>query len=323
MSMYQAIKEFKKQFLYEPEIENEEKLKKYKHYIVCGMGGSHLAADLLKIGSSELPMLVYSSYGLPLLPEEIIKKSLFIAISYSGNTEEVIDAYKQAKKKKIPLVAISIGGELLKMAKADKIPYVKIPDTGIQPRSASGFMLKALLAIMKDKNRLADTEKLSDSLDVDGLEDHGKKLAESLFGRVPVIYSSEANKAVAYNWKIKFNETAKIPAFYNVFPELNHNEMNGFDVKEKTRDLSERFCFILLRDKSDHPQIQKRMQVLKNLYENRKLPVIEIELENSENFFSKIFNSLILADWVSYYSAMLYDSESEAVPMVEELKKLI
>ena len=98
--------------------------------------------------------------------------------------------------------------------------------------------------------------------------------------------------------------------------------MTGFDVKETTKNLSQKFCFILLEDKTDHPRIQKRMEILKKLYEDRKLPVIEIQL-NGKNVLDKIFRSLILADWTSYHTAKLYNVEPEAVPMVEEFKKLI
>lgn len=322
MEMQDAIKNFPGQFLFNPEIKNHGKLLKYKWYIVAGMGGSHLAADLLKAANPNLPLFVHRNYGLPDVPDEVLKNSLIIISSYSGNTEEAIDTYKQAKEKNIPLAAISIGGKLLTMAEADGIPYVKMPDTGIQPRSALGFSMKALLALMQENQALADIAKLSEILNPESVENDGKELAEKLYGHVPVIYSSQVNEPIAYNWKIKFNETGKIPAFYNVFPELNHNEMTGFDAKEKNRNLSEKFYFILLRDAADHPRIQKRMEILKKLYQDRKLPVIEIQIEG-QHIFHKIFSSLVLADWAAYHTALLYGLEPEAVPMIEEFKKLV
>ncbi len=130
------------------------------------------------------------------------------------------------------------------------------------------------------------------------------------------------NEAIAYNWKIKFNETGKIPAFYNIFSELNHNEMTGFDVKDVTKDLSKNFTFILLKDNADDERIQKRMRILKKLYEDRGLSVIEIELQG-DTAFQKIFSSIILADFAAYYTAMGYGLDPEQVPMVEEFKKLV
>ena len=322
MNMYDAIKNFSEQFLFNPEIKNKEKFSTYRWYIVAGMGGSHLAADLLKIWKADISLIVHKNYGLPKVPPEILKNCLIILSSYSGNTEEVLDVYQQARKKNIPLAAISVGGDLLKRAQADGIPYIQLPDTGIQPRLSLGFFIKALLALIKKDKALSEVSALSKTLLPEELEKNGQELAEKMHHLIPVIYSSEANGAIAYNWKIKFNETGKIPAFCNVLPELNHNEMTGFDVKETTKNLSQKFCFILLEDKTDHPRIQKRMEILKKLYEDRKLPVIEIQL-NGKNVLDKIFRSLILADWTSYHTAKLYNVEPEAVPMVEEFKKLI
>jgi len=319
--MYEAIKNFSKQFSYQPEIQNSEKLSRYTWYIVCGMGGSHLAADILKIYNPKLPLIIHKNYGLPEVPEEILSNSLVIISSYSGNTEEAIDSYQKAKEKNIPLAAISVGGKLIEMAKEDGIPYIILPNTGIQPRSALGFSLKALMALMCQENGLSEISSLSDIVPA-SIEEKGKKLAEDISNMVPMIYSSEANYPIAYNWKIKFNETGKIPAFCNVFPELNHNEMTGFDFNEKTKKMSESFCFIMLQDKLDHPKIKKRMDVTSKLLENKGLKVIKIELEGKD-VLHKIFSSLLLADFAAYYTAKMNGAESEQVPMVEEFKKLI
>jgi len=150
----------------------------------------------------------------------------------------------------------------------------------------------------------------------------GKALAYRIKGKVPVVYSSSENAPIAYNWKIKLNETGKIPAFMNVLPELNHNEMNGFDVHPSTRPLSRVFHFLLLKDKNDNEHVQKRMEVLASLYEARKLPVMTLELKG-KTVLEKIFSSLLLADWLAYHTATLYKVDPEQVPLVEEFKKLI
>lgn len=147
-------------------------------------------------------------------------------------------------------------------------------------------------------------------------------LAAALRGKVPVVYSSARNQAVAYNWKIKMNETGKIPAFYNIFPELNHNEMTGFDVVPATKTLSSRLHFVFLTDSADHPQVQKRMRVCRKLYEKRGLPVTDAALQGAAPF-EKIFNSLLAADWAALHLSKLYGTEAEQVPMVETFKKLI
>lgn len=322
MSMYEAIKNFNKQFEYDPKIENEEKLGKYGRFVVTGMGGSHLAADLLKAWDYRVEIKVYSNYGLPNMSNDVLKSSLVIVSSYSGNTEEIIESFKEAQKNELSVAVVAVGGKLIELAKEIGVPYIQMPDTGIQPRSALGFSFNALLKLMGETDALKEAMKLTDSLNPVEFENTGHLFAEKLKGHIPVIYSSERNEAIAYNWKIKFNETGKIPAFYNVFPELNHNEMTGFDVQESSKELSKNFYFILLKDSSDHPKVIKRMEVLEKLYRDRGLNVEIMELRGKDQL-NKIFSSLVLADWIAYYTAEQYGLESEQVPMVEEFKKLI
>lgn len=321
--MYEAIKSFAKQFAYEPKIENAGALKPTTKFLVVGMGGSHLAADLLKVWDPSFDVIVSQDYALPALSENTLKDRLIILSSYSGNTEEVLSAFEEAGTKNLPRAIISIGGKLLELAKKYKLPYIQMPDTGIQPRSALGFTLMALLKLMNQRQAAIEACQLSSILKPAELEDQGHKLAERLHNFVPVIYSSLRNLPIAYNWKIKFNETGKIPSFYNVFSELNHNEMTGFDAKGTTNTLAKNFYFLLLEDANDTPKIQKRMRVIAKLYGDRNLKVEFIRIAQHDNIFYKIFSSLILADWTAYYTAKSYDVEPEQVPMVEEFKKLI
>jgi glucose/mannose-6-phosphate isomerase len=187
---------------------------------------------------------------------------------------------------------------------------------------ATGLSLKAMLALMGEKNMLAESKLLATQLHPSREELRGKDLARRVFGNVPIIYASTRNTALAQNWKIKFNETSKIPAFWNVVPELNHNEMTGFDTKTKTIPLSRNFHFIFLKDAGDDRRIIKRMNVLEKLYRDRGFKT-EIILLQGKTELNKIFNALNLADWTAYYSAKMYGVEPEQVPMVEEFKKLI
>jgi glucose/mannose-6-phosphate isomerase len=250
------------------------------------------------------------------------KERLWVASSYSGNTEETIDFAKRALKRGYPVAAISIGGTLIEFAVAQGLPHIVIPDTKIQPRGALGFALVGLAAFLRDKALLLELHALASQLKPSALEKKGKTLAGALRGKAPVVYSSTRNQAIAYNWKIKFNETGKIPAFYNVFPELNHNEMTGFDIIAATRKLSRVFHFIFLTDRADHPQIQTRMAVCKKLYEVRGLPVTEVALQG-RSVLERIFSSLILADWTALHLSRKYGTEAQEVPMVETFKRLI
>lgn len=320
--MYEAIKNFNKQFLYEPEIKNQEKLIKKSSFVVIGMGGSALAPLLLKTYKPEINILIHKDYGLPKISKEELKNKTIILSSYSGNTEEVIDAFIEAKNNNLDMVVITVGGKLLELAKENNVPYIELPNTGIQPRMALGLSIKAFLKVIGEDTELEKISQLSSILDTSVYEEEGKKLAQKIKNCIPIIYTSNNNLSIAYNWKIKLNETGKIPAFYNVLPELNHNEMTGLDVNDSTKELSNKFYFIILKDTEDNPKILKRMQILEKLYKNRSLKVETIEMKE-KNIWLKIFSSLILADWMAYYTALEYGLEPEQVPMVEEFKKLI
>ena len=317
-----AIKNLPEQFKYEPEIKNSDKLDTHDSYVIGGMGGSGLVAGIIRTLKPELDVAVHHEYGLPKFLGKDAGERLFIAISYSGNTEETIDFLESAIKAKYPVAAISTGGKLMQIAEKNDVPFIQLPDTGIQPRMSLGFMTRAVLKLVGEDALYNESAKLANILDPASLEEAGKALAKALADSVPVIYSSRKNLAIAYNWKIKFNETGKIPAFYNTLPELNHNEMTGFDVNKKTRKLSENMRVVILRDTDDHPRIKERMEVLESLYKGRGLTVITVELEGS-NRMEKLFSALALADWAAFYTAEYYGNESEEVPMIEEFKKLI
>ena len=320
MDMREAIIKQNTQLALEPEIEFADRLLTHEKFVVSGMGGSHLAADMLQCWNPLLDIIIHKDYGLPPLKPEHVGKRLFIASSYSGNTEEVLDGFEAALVRNMPVCAISVGGALLDRAEQEKIPYIKIPDIGIQPRSALGFSIKALLKIMGQEHVSAELRTLANTLVPGSFEHTGKKLAKHIAGRVPLIYTSARNRAIAYNWKIKFNETGKIPAFMNVFPELNHNEMTGFDTIESTALLSANFYCLVLRDEEDHPRVQKRMEILEKLYNDHGISAQTIMLAGASRF-EKIFSSLYLADWAAYYTAEHYGADSNNVPMVEEFKK--
>lgn len=321
-NMEDSIKNIASQFLYKPVVENEGKLKSTDSFVLCGMGGSHLAADILKVYDPTLDLEIQSGYGLPFLADSKYKKSLFIASSHSGNTEEVMDFAEKALDGKHNVAVITTGGKLLEFAQKNKLPYVQMPATGVQPRAALGYALLALAKLIGDNEAVLELQTLGQKLVPVELRENGESLANELHNKVPIIYSSRINGGIAYNWKIKFNETAKIPAFFNILPELNHNEMTGFDVNDLTKSLSSNFYFIFLADPNDQPKMMRRMEVLAKLYEDRGLPVKIIEMAG-ETVFQKIFYSLITADWAALSLSRFYGTEPEAVPMVEEFKKLI
>ncbi len=320
--MQDAVKAFAEQFKYEPVVENADKLLEHKHFFLTGMGGSHLAADLLQALDPGSPIMVRRDYGLPKVQQAWFAESLVIASSYSGNTEEAVAAYDEAREKGYAVAAIATGGKLIEKAKADGVPYVQLPDIGIQPRSGLGFAFVGLMKLIGREDLLAEAHKLAEILKPEELESHGQKIAESLKGKVPLVYTSAANETVAWNWKIKLNETGKVPAFYNVLPELNHNEMTGFDVSAQARGLVDPFHVIILKDSDDHSKIQNRMATVEKLYKDRNIPTDIYDMMGNSRM-EKIFTSLLIAVWTAVKLAEMYGHESEQVPMVEEFKKMI
>jgi glucose/mannose-6-phosphate isomerase len=335
--MEEAIRQFHTQFSWHPVVGNSGRLFQSDKFIVAGMGGSALAAGLLKVHNPYLDLLIHRDYGLPRVPDYFLRESLFIASSYSGNTEETIDACTAALRENLHVAALTTGGALLDLAKANKVPFVQIPASGIQPRMALGYALVGLCALMDSHALYEEVTPLSAALDANRAEGEGKALAEKIRGKIPLIYASAMNAPIAYAWKISFNETGKIPAFCNALPELNHNEMTGFDpvkseggnglpASEKGNTVravrNEHFAVIMLQDDRDDPRIQKRMALLQGFYTARGTPVHPLTLQGASTF-EKIFSSVLFASWTGFYIAQEYGLEPEQVPMVEEFKKAL
>jgi glucose/mannose-6-phosphate isomerase len=318
--MRAAISQWPQQFNWKPTVSYSERLSSHPYVIVGGMGGSHLAADLLPLIGSSKPVFVHQNYGLPKLPPQILRNSLFIASSHSGNTEETLDFAHTALRNNYALAGITTGGKLAELLQDNQLPHVMLPNDHIQPRVTLGYGLLALGKLLGENALINDLHALK-SFDTQPAQTQANKLASSLYRSVPIIYASERNQALSYIWKITFNETGKIPAFSNVFPELNHNEMTSYDHHRSTRKLSKRYQFIFLRDQADHSQIQQRMDITQKLYEERGFVVHNIQREGSPP--EKVFYSLLLASWTALLLADHYRNEPEQVPMVEDLKKLL
>jgi glucose/mannose-6-phosphate isomerase len=316
--MRDAIKNINRQFAFKPKVENAGKLKRSKKFVVCGMGGSNIPTTILKLIDPSLDIIGWNDYGLP--QSKDLKDRLVIIVSYSGNTEEAIDSFKEAKRLKLKRAVLATGGRLIELARKEHVAYVQVPNTGIQPRMGTGFMVRGLMKLIGDDKGLRESGALATALNPSAIEAAGKRLGKSLEGTIPVVYASRANQTIAWNWKIKFNETGKIPSFANVLPEMNHNEMTAYDVIPSTRSLSKQLHFIFLEDPADSEHIRLRMKVTRDVYRARGLNSTAIPLEGA-SIYLKIFSSLVLADWTAFHLAMHYGAEAEKVPMVEDFKK--
>ncbi len=299
----------------------------FNSVVFSGEGGSAFPSQLLEIiirdfvartAGGEVPQLITNhSYSLP--PES--KNALNVCSSYSGNTEETISCLEEAISQKLPVIGIASGGKLEEICVANKIPFVKlpIPFANFQPRLGTGYFVAAMARLLENQGLVnglvgevvASSGQIAEGIDV--LETAGANLAQKIAGKTPVIYANEKFARLAMVWKIKFNEHAKNPAFWNFFSELNHNEMVGFTT------YGERFFVLMLKDLEDDSRNLKRYGVMAAVIKEKKLESTSIDLDG-KNAFEKIFKSLLLADFTAYYLAMHNKVDPTPVDMVEDFK---
>jgi len=317
--MRKIILDFPRQFKAGLEAAEKVKIKgSFNKIILCGMGGSALPGDILKIVAKELgmnlPIYIHRNYGLPYFAD---KNSLIICISYSGDTEETVSALKEAIKKGLKVLGISSGGELTILCKRDRIP-VAIVSKGYQPRMALGFQFASLIKILTNcklvKNSLEAISSLERDLKPERFEMTGKKLAEKLYKKTPILYASEKFEGLTRVWKNKINESPKTLAIINFFPEINHNELSGFINPQG------KFHLLVFKDPKDNPKILKRIDLTVKIIERKgtKTDIIEI---SGDNIFLKIFSNIVLGDWAFYYLSQKYGIDPIEIKLQKDFKK--
>ncbi|MCL5010626.1 MAG: bifunctional phosphoglucose/phosphomannose isomerase [Patescibacteria group bacterium] len=289
----------------------------FNKILVCAMGGSALPARLLPIYMADLkiPVLTHQSYSLPAFADE---KTFVAIISYSGNTEETLSALKDCQRKKLKTIVITTGGEMAQMAQKNEIPLVLVPDDFAQPRFALGYLFSALVKALANSKVIEDKSeeiaRIALKIQPADFEEQGRAIARQVRGEIPVIYSSARFRGLAYIWKIKFNENAKTTAFWNYFPELNHNEMAGF------ANMPGKLHFLILKDENDSLKTQKRMFLTADLIKEAGGAVDFVDL-SGKTVLEKIINNLVLGDFASYYLALAYKEEPVPVHIVEDFKR--
>ncbi len=303
--------------------------------LVAGMGGSAMPAALVEeAGLNAVRIVTHKSYGLPegFQPE----RTLVIASSYSGNTEETLEAYDEAKAKGFPLVGISKGGKLKEKCEADGVPFVGIPvntpsdvepQPQLQPRYATGYGVGILVSLLDHlglavSDARTKIEQLEESLLplVEPARRWTTDLVPKLKTDTPVIYAPHGYENVARICKIKFNENAKCPAFWNVLPELNHNEMTGWLHNPAPRH---KFHLIFLSDPETHERILLRQEVTRKILQQRAgLESTVIPLEGRTKL-EKMFYGLLVGDWLSYELALALGENPSPVELVEEFKQML
>src|SRR3989339_211146 len=304
-------------------LSNFENLKgPFSSTIICGVGGSDASGDILKgwlnLEKRNHNIKVWRNYDMPYYAD---KTSLFICISYSGNTEETLSSFEMARAIGAPIVCISSGGKLETLSKTYHIPHVKVP-AGTPPRNSVGYLFNSLIKVLTQAKMLPDIsikiKKLQGDLRPLLYEKLAKKISGKIANDIPLIYSSTENKFIAHEIKTRLNENAKIHAFYNCLPELNHNEMVGFTFPQGYQNA--KFFSILLEDSSDHPRVKMRFVAMKKILKEKKYSFESIKM-NEDNNLEKIFNWINFGDWLSFYTAKKKNIDPIAVDLIEDFKK--
>lgn len=298
--------------------------------VVSGLGGSAIGGDLARtlIGAElKIPFLVNRDYSLPAFAGP---SALVIACSYSGNTEETLGAYRQARQAGAQIVCITSGGKLEEMAQADSVPVLRVPG-GLPPRAALGHSLVTLLAAFGKMNLVsALSERISETVELlrslrerygvssPEADNRAKAMAASLAGKVVAIYgSSGVMEPVALRWRTQIEENAKNLAFHQALPEMNHNELVGW---VHPGPVLRKIGVVMLRDEGDHPQVQRRFELTREVLAG-KCGVLHEVWSEGDSLLSRVLSSLYLGDYVSLYLAYLNGVDPSPVEVIDYLKR--
>lgn len=300
---------------------------------VLGMGGSGISGDVLQVAlGPRSPLFVATLRGYE-LPDWVDRNTLVFAMSYSGNTEETLETFEKALERNIPIVAVTTGGALSQRAKQHGLAVVEIP-AGLQPRAALGYLAVPLLVVCERIGAGPPAgEAVSETIDLlQGRADEyhrksplesnpAKELAQRLLGKIPVVYGSEGLAEVAaYRWKCQFNEVAKVPAWSNSFPELNHNEIVGWERLGKVTRAHA--ALLVLRDEGEHPRIAKRIDITLPLIQGSVSLVHQVRGRGA-SALARLFDLVYFGDFVSTYLAIAQGVDPAPVEVIESLKRAL
>jgi len=329
--MFEAIRTFPEQWRTGRQRALEAKLEGLpgvatRAVVVVGMGGSAIGGDLLRTLAADtatVPVFVARSYT---LPAWVGANTTVIASSYSGNTEETLSALEEACARGASVACVTSGGEVHRRAEEQGFPHVLVPG-GMQPRAALGYSLTALLTIAErmgllrlDPGAWSETQHrlehqaqaLSQMPDNRAL-----MLARDLDGTLPFIYAGTGLlEAVALRWQTQIHENAKMLATGALFPELNHNEIMGW---EDAGAIHDQVSVVVLRHAGDHPQVRRRMDVTRSLVADRAAGWTDVYAE-AQYPLARVMELVHLGDWVSFYLAMLRGLDPTPVDLIGRLK---
>lgn len=292
--------------------------------VISGMGGSALAAEVFKVWPNiSVPVVISRDYSLPSFVNE---RTLVIASSFSGNTEETLSALDEAISRNAKVVVAANGGKLKERARSEGHPFVQVPDC-IQPRAAAFYSLKGFVSVLEKvglvQGACAELEavgkKLADApkqwaANVPTADNAAKRIAEEMIGKTAIIYGG-ALFAAANKWKIGFNENAKNLAWCNALPEFNHNEFIGWS----SHPIEKPFAVVNLLSTFDRERVQKRFVISEKLLSGQRPESIDVQAKG-DSLIEQIIWAIILGDMVSTYVAILNGVNPTPVDLVEKFK---
>ena len=310
-------------------LNSEHDTREITSLVVTGMGGSALAALVIKVllqSKLSIPFDIIRGYDLPAYVNE---NTLVVASSYSGNTEETLSALEQAQAKNAQLTIIASGGKLIDIAKEKDIAYVQLP-SGVQPRMAMIYNLRGVLTLLetfgvidgalntevKQLSSWLETETAKWLPEVPATENYAKQLAHEAVGKTPIFYGGAVTAPLAYKWKISWNETAKNTAWWNEYSEFNHNEFMGW----ASHPIEKPFVIFDILSSFERPRILQRFELTDKLLSGKRPAAKSIHLQG-DTLLAQFLWGAILADFASTYTAILNGVDPTPVVLIEKLKQ--
>ena len=299
--------------------------------VILGVGGSAIGGDMVRrltLAESKVPVWVHRDYGLPPFVDQ---NTLVIASSYSGNTEETLSAFTASLKIPAKKLALTTGGKLKQLAEKGGIP-VFIIDYQAPPRAAFPHSFVTLvgvfqkLGLLKEQSaNLQEALQLLQRLSKDFIEttplvsNPAKQLAVKLWGRMVVIYGAEILSEVARRWKTQLNENSKNWAVFELFPELNHNTVVGYELPPEVK---ERIFVVLLRSALFHPRNQLRYEATAKLLTKAAISYEVVEAEG-ESTLAQTMSLVLMGDYLSFYMAILNEVDPTPVDSIDFMKEYL
>ncbi len=322
--MDQLIERFPAQLTEALEIGENATIKAHSKEInkiyVAGMGGSGIGANFVAefiVGECKLPYLIGKGYDSPAFIDE---NTLYIASSYSGNTEETLSAISQVANTGAKIVCISGDGKLIALAKEKGYDYIQMPGDWPSPRACLGYSLVQQLYVLYKLNIIGKTviDQVKSSIDLikydqDEIKNKAEKIAALIKGKIPVIYTTDRMEAVAVRFRQQINENSKYLAWHHVIPEMNHNELVGW------RDVYDNLAVIYFRNKDDFRRNAVRMDINKEVISKYCDTIIEI-YSKGQSLVEKSMYFVHLGDWISWYLAQERNVDALEVNVIDHLK---